>query len=532
MGKPESSRIGWSIALRLAAVLVCGAASTADAEEFDFAALRALIETHHIRSIEQLLPSLPPAWRYRYVLMFASRSLQDAGYSAPRVILYGPDAHLVLTFNGDPAQRGFDVLESLEFAPDKQFRLREIRFPQADSTEPVSFSGPNPQTCQGCHGSPARPVWDSWPLWPGAYGQRYDAPLSEPERVGLEGFLAQQATHPRYRHLLGTQRLADPQTFHANSRTRYAGTQQVPPNAELTALLSGLGVEALVRQMRERPHFAQYQYALLGVSSQGCGALGDFLPAGLRGAAKAGFARLEDDSAAANRWAQTLKEQRLQDSVARTSAIPPTASRTHSIASANAWVQLRLVAEAGLGMQTQSWTLALEKGTYDFTPAPGAKPSVSEALLSEVAHDDPIAAELSSYATSADGDRYCRYLQHQSVAVLNSAATATSADWSLASSRGAQTGERSAATHSMQLLRLCAACHDTQSAPHIPFLQESALRKALLSETTPHGRLLEEVLFRLSPQAAEHRMPLGIKISDTDRVELQRYFSAMGASAQ
>jgi hypothetical protein len=515
--------------LRIAVGLLC-AATQAGAAEFDFAALRTVIETRQVNSVEELVPLLPATLRARYALVFASRSLQQATYSAPRVILYGSDAHLVLTFDGDPGQSGFYTVETLEFGQDKRFRLREIRFPAPSSPEPVSFSESNPATCQACHGSPPGPVWDTWPLWPGAYGQRYDAPLSAPERAGLQSFLARQASHSRYRYLLGTQRLADPATFRVTHSKRYGAAPQEPPNAELAALLGSLTVESLARQMREQPGFVDYQYALLGLADNDCGTVGDFLPSGSRPAAVVGLRRLSDASAVANRWAATVKGQRLSTLSAPATAIhfPTQSVATTSLAAA--LVPLRLIAEAGLAMNTDAWTLALEKGTYDFTPSPGASRTLRDALLAKMASQDPNLAALGSYATSVDGDRYCRYLQRRSQAALSSPTVVASVDWSLSDrTRSAHIRENiSAALHPQQLLRVCAACHESGVAPHIPFLQESALKRALLSGTRPRGRLLDEVLFRLSPDAAERRMPQGIRLSDEERGELERYFVALG----
>jgi hypothetical protein len=121
--------------------LLCVAIKAGAAAEFDFSALRSVIETRQVNSVKELVPLLPAALRSRYALIFSSRSLQQATYSAPRVILYGSDAHLVLTFNGDASQRGFNTVETLEFGRDKHFRLREIRFPPPGSNAAVFFFG-------------------------------------------------------------------------------------------------------------------------------------------------------------------------------------------------------------------------------------------------------------------------------------------------------------------------------------------------------------------------------------------------------
>lgn len=523
-------RVRWMINLSVAMATALCVATSVTASEFDFAALRSVIETRQVSSVEQLVPLLPASLRSRYALVFASRSLQVATYNAPRVVLYGPDAHLVVTFNGDPGQRGFYSVETLEFGQDRQFRLREIRFPPPGSSEPVLFSEPNPRTCLTCHGSPARPVWDSWPLWPGAYGQRYDAPLSGQERTGLESFLGRQTADPRYGQLVGIQRWADPATFHAPSSKRYAGVQQEPPNAELAALLGGLSAESLVREMRERPGFAVYQYALLGLADGDCGAVENFLPAAARRAALTGLRQLANATAAANRWAAGVKEQRLSSLNTPVMIKHSSARGLDAVPLAATLTPLRLIATGGLGMSTDTWTLALEKGTYDFTPAPGTRPTLRGALLAEVAAQDPTLFELSSYATSVDGDRYCRYLQHRSQAALGSGNVAGSVNWSLSSGTAADQSRDniSAALQPPQLLLICAACHESGVAPHIPFLQEPALKQALVSQADPQARLLDKVLFRLSPAAAAGRMPLGIRLSDEERGELERYFMVLG----
>jgi hypothetical protein len=44
--------------------------------------------------------------------------------------------------------------------------------------------------------------------------------------------------------------------------------------------------------------------------------------------------------------------------------------------------------------------------------------------------------------------------------------------------------------------------------------------------------MADEVLFRLSPDAADGRMPLGIRLSDEERGELERYFMTLVAQAR
>ncbi|TLY93702.1 MAG: hypothetical protein E6K44_03960 [Gammaproteobacteria bacterium] len=104
-----------------------GAARPGQAAGFDFASLQSLLSHQDIGSVEELIAALPAAQRNRYALVFESRSLQGASPENPRVILYGPDARFIVTFNGSPAQRGFRAVETMEFDDaSKEFRLREL----------------------------------------------------------------------------------------------------------------------------------------------------------------------------------------------------------------------------------------------------------------------------------------------------------------------------------------------------------------------------------------------------------------------
>src|SRR5258708_26724816 len=150
----------------------CGAlAGAGPAASLDFASLQRLISQGDIGSVEELIAALPASERSRYALVFESRSLQGASFENPRAILFGPDARLILTFNGGARQRGLRSVETMEFDEGtREFRLRELLFPErAAGAVGVVISEPNPQRCARCHGTPAPPLWDSFPPWPGAY---------------------------------------------------------------------------------------------------------------------------------------------------------------------------------------------------------------------------------------------------------------------------------------------------------------------------------------------------------------------------
>ncbi len=511
-----------------------GAAPPGQAAGFDFASLQSLLSHQDIGSVEELIAALPAAQRNRYALVFESRSLQGASPENPRVILFGPDARFIVTFNGSPAQQGFRVVETMEFDDaSKEFRLRELLFPErAAGPDQVVVSEVNPQRCTGCHGAPPRPVWDTFPLWPGAYGERYRASLSARERAGLAAFLALQPTHPRYGELLDVKRFADPQTFRSSALTQYAGIPAEPPNAELSVYLGRLQSQSIARQLVRQPGFDLYRYALLGLADTACGRLADFYPGALWRTQRSGFERFARDSAASNARQAQLKAAR--------AAFSGAAGAVDRTTNDNALVQLRFVAESALGISTRSWTLALERGTYDFTMPPLPGQALRETLLAEVATRDATIRDLSLYWTSSDGDRYCSYLKRRSRTALSSTdgadgvlapdAAATPAGAAAAPTVTAANAPAAATIARPAALQLCVSCHETGMAPPLPFSSPAQLMQQLRVRPSAHGTLIDEIRFRLSSAAGAQHMPLGLNLSDAERESLEAYFAGLAAA--
>ncbi len=508
--------------------LLC-AAPPGQAAAFNFASLQSLLSQQDIGSVEELIAALPPVQRNRYALVFESRSLQGASLENPRAILFGADARFIVTFNGSPAQRGFRVVETMEFDEQSQeFRLRELLFPErAAGVARVVVSEVNPERCGRCHGAPPRPVWDTFPLWPGAYGERYRAKLSARERAGLSAFLALQATHPRYSGLLGAKRFADPQTFRSSALSQYAGIPAEPPNAELATNLSRLQAQSIARQLVRQPAFELYRYALLGLADNACGRLADFYPDALWRAQRHGFERFARDTSVANARQAQIK-------AARAAIAGGAAVAADSTTSDNALMQLRFVAESALGISTQNWTLALEEGTYDFTLPPAPGQPLRETLLAEVATRDAAIQDLSRYSTSSDGDRYCSYLKRRSRAAL--APSNDSAQGVVAPHQTSPLARMDAAATAGTIappaaLQLCVSCHETGVAPLLPFSDPTQLTQQLRVRPSAHGALIDEIRFRLSAAAGAQHMPLGLNLADADRESLEAYFAALAASS-
>lgn len=207
-------------ALFTAAVLFMVGAK-ARAHEFQYEDLVRLIQQDHLTSVEQVLPRLPKIYRSQYALMYSSRSLQEASFQNPRVILFGTDAKLTCTFNGSSTEYGNDSLECFQYHDQgRDFEFRQIQFPTKENgLSEVQFSEPNltvgkdPVKCTYCHADDARPNWNENFHWVGAYGSKGTWAMQGKDAEELKAyreFLSSRAQHPRYKWLRA---LAEPASY-------------------------------------------------------------------------------------------------------------------------------------------------------------------------------------------------------------------------------------------------------------------------------------------------------------------------------
>jgi mono/diheme cytochrome c family protein len=469
--------------------------------------LRQLIEVGGVDSVEGLLAVLPEELRAHYTLVFASRSLQDASLENPRVVLFGNKAQLILTFNGAVSQRGFESVETMEFdAAANRFLFREIAFAPG-KTPRAAISDPNPARCIACHDRPARPIWDASPLWPGVYGERYGAGLSSAELGGMRGFLSAQPTHPRYRYLLGANALVDRDTYVSSSRARYNGASAEPPNARLSALLATLNMRSILSQLAAQPGFGEHLDLLLAAAGSSCGALAEFYPPSMRAAVAADIKQFSEAATAAER----------RQSLAKTLRRAGPENTYVGLASTGEFTELRYVVERGLNVSTEHWTLAFERGSYDLS-APAGTLTLERAFFEWLARTDTELRTVASYRTFNADDAYCKHLRQASRGSL-AAWYATHAAPAAAHTDGPMPKPL--------LLQRCAACHSGDVAPSLPFSDADALSARLRDGHYPHGRLLDEILFRLTPQAGAGRMPRGINIDSDEQRDLENYFTEL-----
>jgi len=501
----------------LAACLVLGRAAAADAGTPRFDALRQLLESERIGSAAALIAALPAELRREYTLAFASRSLQDGSFANPRAILYGSDASFIVTFNGEATQRGYDAVETMEFdSSANSFVFREIVFAPDGDPAARSISAPNPARCVACHGTPARPIWDLPPAWPGIYGERYGAGLSPVEASGIHAFLKRQPTHPRYRHLIGAARFADRETYVPGARAVYNGTAFASPNERLSGLLARLNLRSILAELVAQPAFGAHRYVLLAMAGTNCGAPASFYPE----QAQAG---IEDDFAGFERRLQIADKRQAATKTLRR------ASRAQAVRGADATTELlalRFVTERSLGLSTGHWTLALEQGTYELS-APEGVPTLAQGLFELAASSDGALRELAAYRTLSADDAYCDFLRRGSRRAL----TAWYAEHAPATPAWAARGGPPAAAPGSSrpaLLERCAGCHSGGDiGPAVPFADPAALAQRLGGGRYPRGRLLDEILFRLTPEAGAERMPRGMNPTPDEQRELEQYFLAL-----
>ena len=337
--------------------------------------------------------------------------------------------------------------------------------------------------------------------------------MSTAEASGIHQFLHAQPNHPRYRYLLGAAAFAERQTYAPNTQATYNGASFESPNAQLSALLTTLNVRSITAELAGRPAFPAYQYALLAVAAR-CGSLTDLYPKSLRPAVDVELRDFTRSSAAADRRQLQAKGLRLLSG----------GSAYDSGASPIELTELRFLAESGLDVSTRHWTLALERGTYDFS-APGDVPSLGQSLFELLGRSDESIRGLGFYRAFDPGGAACRYLVRGSRQALE-------AWYGSQKSRTLPAREDPASVNGPPLLLMeCVKCHSSDIAPPLPFADSSALTERLLGGRYPHGHLLDEILFRLTPAAGAESMPRGINISASERRELADYFITLAAEA-
>ncbi len=248
--------------------LSCLACAQDAEKKFDVDEIKRLVLKHDLRKIDELLPYLPESLRSHFTLKHFSESSQKAKPEAPRAILFGEDAELIVAFNGDPKLRGFNSFEMIQFKKG-QFEFHEIVFPKNPKDGKAEISKANPNRCLDCHGTPPRPIWDSYFTWPGTYGSVDDGIMKETEEgKNFLNFAAKGPSHARYKHLKFPDSKSNPFSPYYESHSTRTGVEvdktannrilKFTPNTRFSMLLSRLSARTIANELANLPEFKKY----------------------------------------------------------------------------------------------------------------------------------------------------------------------------------------------------------------------------------------------------------------------------------
>ena len=400
-------------------------------EAATFEDLQEKITRCQIQSVEQFLPFLSEAHLSHYVLMHHSRSLQGATANAPRAILYGKDAKLIIAVTGattgvaigDPHKTRANHLEVLAFRDATQrFEARDVEFPKAgESIHSVQFSDANPPLCLACHREDPRPNWEAYPLWPGAFGGEDDSVFRN-EQNGKN---------------LHSQDAKSFQRFLRNGKKKgpYRFLSDLPaaglPNTEFGSLAQSLNLKRIARKLAEAPALKKYRYMLLGAVSCFYSDHFNLLEQYLSLQAQASFkfkrSNLEDSTGRINRFDFSDRVQDLRKMYSRAPEDPRVQELFENASSNQDPLQvtdslvasLRWIVE-NQGMATDDWGMQLYSPSYDFengyTGIADLRAVLSEALL--VAPEDHALSLALQEKQLNDVEGTCQLLQQRSLEAL------------------------------------------------------------------------------------------------------------------
>lgn len=103
----------------------------------------------------------------------------------PRAIISDPKVKLVLTFNGEKSQKGYNEVEML--AVDKNVEPTKWQASSIRLIDGELKLAHNEAKCSKCHGQNIRPIWENYPEWPTLYGSLDDF-MPRPENPGKNGY--------------------------------------------------------------------------------------------------------------------------------------------------------------------------------------------------------------------------------------------------------------------------------------------------------------------------------------------------------
>jgi hypothetical protein len=500
-----------------------------------YEALREFVVSNRIRSIDELLPCLPADVRRDFTLVYGSRSPErySASPSHPRVILFGPDAHLLMAFTGDPGKPFFDRLQLIEFRNEgSRFFFAEASFP---GSGPPIFQE-SPVACTTCHGDDGRPIWDAYDLWPGVYGSSHD--LLHPgsrERRYYEAFLARGRHESRYRWLDWTKNSPVP-PYHDDIMT---WDPDVFPNLRLSKLLARYNAKRIARSIEQSPRYESEKYRIVR-GLLGCEPLGVPL-------------NLSDEVSRSLRQSFAAKVRRNRD-------FGPTQDLDVEYYAGGSARALR-VAQL-LDVNPDDWSLALEKKAFDFQDGDA---TLDDFLLTEIFRSlaasrpeirrfmrviDEGASKQNALVLDGGASARYRYKGYDAIftglggALLRSqarpacellqngntrnnpaeAATLATAAAEPSPSTEPQADEVPAPDSGNPLQRYCGNCHSGEkpTSTRFPLDDETAMRRLLRS----NPRIAHDFMVRVA-SSGKDRMPPRPPLTEPERTEIQDFIQSL-----
>ncbi len=482
----------------------------------DFDSLAQKIVENKVYTLEETLDLIPEDFFDNYVLMYRSRSLQEAQYLSPRAIVFGRSAKFIISFNGHSQQRGFNNLEIIQFREKTHsWEFREISYLE---NQLPHISEANPKKCLECHQSllrknvDPRPNWEPYNFWPGSYASM-DVEIRPVLKTQYEKYLNNQSPSlpsvmnrflPQDFILVEEQSLEQQKLseFHSeikprNRRYKKLGNFNLRAPLNLTKSLVILNMRRVTRIIKEElgENFEKYKYALLGLgnaqemsSSKGipfqCSDL--YLPESLFNEHLSRALKIKDlDTKHYTRRPNTFRWE----------------------FGLGAGLDILLLP---LGINTQDWSMDFRTdGRFSFSGDRFASPHHSATHFRDAAalvfSGDPVL------------DLNCKELKIKSEEAFNA----------LESSGQLHTLFENAelnalTTVSRPLIDRCISCHvdfrDDGVAPYIPFDNFEKLKPLLSQKKYPRGNLFDEIYFRTSDHSpSDEKMPPA-GILDRDRL--------------
>jgi hypothetical protein len=524
-----------------------------------FASVKARVEQCGIQNLEGLLAILPESFRSSFTLMRRSKSAQAASSDNPRVIMFGSDARLILTFNGDKSQKGFNELEAIEFNDEnKQFDFHQITFNSVTHSKP-DFDL-DVQTCTTCHRTPARPNWEAYDVWEGAYGQVEDQiKIGSEEDYEFQHFIKNFRNQGRYKYLIAPNGLKAPSIAEIAGDVTLANTTAYSvatlPNFRLTFFLNLLNFQRLANEIKKTPDFDTFKYAYYGALF-GCGPIEEFIPAEVSSKFSHNYNQVLQDSLQkfAAQYTDRVKQNGPFDNF--TVFNHDNAPQNFEATSASRFIiaKLRYLTE-GRGISIADWSLSPNPDAYIFSDGELYLKEVARSFETELSQIHGLKLDYvrleeedskplfgnhtvdfigmkrlsccnydvsASEATHSMGDNNCNILKKLSLDAFqaNGAVTPT-----IVSNQFTPSSQQGFHRVSAELINTCVSCHRLDNGSGLIFKNSGELKSLMSKVGYPHGTLRDEVIFRLSTDGPKKMPPYSGLMSNEERLSLSDYLT-------